>query len=122
MQYVVLLNSSANFREAEAEEQTRFIMSIIEALEVPFEWNANEPLSILDRIRLRKVLSQYNISVIDDMDGGVKMFLDRDKIAEWHKALFILKEDPSQVDPKKKLFVEMKCSFSSIFDEEQTAQ
>lgn len=104
-------------RAIEAEEQTRFILSMVEALEVPFEWDSNEPLSVLDKIRLRKVLGQYNVSIIDDMDGGVKIFLEREKIAEWNKAQYLLKEDPSEVDPKKRLFVEMKCSFSSIFEE-----
>jgi hypothetical protein len=120
MEYVVLLDKSTNIREVEAEEQTRFVISIVEALEVPFEWDSNEPFSILDKIRLRKVLSQYNVSIIDDMEGGVKIFLEREKIAEWKKPLYILKEDPSQIDSKKRLYIEMKCSFTSIFEEEKS--
>lgn len=119
MEYVVLLDKSTNIREVEAEEQTRFVISIVEALEVPFEWDSNESFTILDKLRLRKALAQYNVSVIDDMEGGIKIFLEREQIAEWKKPLYILKEDPSQVDPKKRLYIEMKCSFSSIFEEEQ---
>lgn len=118
MEYIVLLDSTSNLREIEAEEQTKFVISMIEALEIPFEWNSNEPFSILDKIRLRKVLAQYNVSVIDDMEGGIKIFLEREKVAEWKKASYVLKEDPSQIDPKKRLYIEMKCSFSSIFEEE----
>jgi hypothetical protein len=118
MEYVILLDKYANIREVEAEEQTRFVISIIEALEVPFEWDSNEPFSVLDKIRLRKVLGQYNISVIDDMEGGVKIYLERDIIAEWKKPLYLLKEDPSQIDHKKKLYIEMKCCFSSMFEEQ----
>lgn len=117
MEYTVLLDKNTNFREVESEEQTKFVVSVIEALEVPFDWNSNEPFSLFDKIRLRKALAQYHISVIDDMEGGLKIFLEKDKIAEWKKPLFMLKEDPSQINPKNKLYVEMKCSFSSIFDE-----
>lgn len=120
MEYTILLDKSAVVREVEAEEQTRFVISIVEALEVPFEWNSNEPFSMLDKIRLRKVLGQYNVSVINDMEGGVKIFLEREKIAEWKKATYVLKEDLSQIDPKKKLYIEMKCSFSSIYEDQKS--
>lgn len=116
MEYTILLDKSAVVREIEAEEQTRFVISIVEALEVPFEWNSNEAFSIFDKVRLRKVLGQYNVAVIDDMEGGVKVFLEREKIAEWKKPTYVLKEDPSQIDPKKKLYIEMKCSFSSRYE------
>lgn len=122
MEYTILLDSSAVVRDIEAEEQTRFVISIVEALEVPFEWNSNEPFSIFDKIRLRKVLGQYNVSVIDDMEGGVKIFLEREKVAEWKKATYVLKEDLSQIDPKKKLYIEMKCKFSSIYENQPTAE
>lgn len=120
MQYSILLDKYANLHEVEVEEQTRFVISIIEALEIPFEWNSNEPFSILDKVRLRKILSKNNISVISSSDGEVKIYLERDQIAEWKKPLYMLKEDPSQVDPRKKLFIEMKCDFSSIFEEKGT--
>lgn len=116
MEYTILLDSNTAFREVEAEEQTRFVVSIIEALEIPFEWDSNKTFTAFDKIRLRKVLSQYNVSVIDNMEGGVKIFLERDIIAEWKKATYILKEDLSQIDPRKKLYIEMKCSFSSIYE------
>lgn len=117
MEYTVLLDKTAAVREIEAEEQTRFIMSVVAALEVPFEWNSNEPFTIMDKVRLRKVLAQYNISVIDDMAGGIKMYLDRDQIAEFIKPTYILREDPVQIDPHKRLFIEMKYNVKSIFED-----
>jgi len=118
MEYTILLDKNAKIREIEAEEQTRFVVSIIEALEIPFEWDSNQTFTILDKVRLRKLLNQYNISVIDDMEGGLKIFLERELIAEWKKPFYVLREDPSQIDPKKKLYIEMKCSFSSMFENE----
>lgn len=120
MEYKILLDKSENIRQVEAEEQTRFVVSIIEALEIPFDWNSNEPFTVLDKVRMRKLLGQYNVSVIDDMEGGVKIYLDRDPIAEWNKPFFILKEDPSQLERSKRLFIEMQCSFNSIFEQKET--
>lgn len=113
MEYTVLLESSANLPSIEAEEQTRFILSVVEALEIPFDWDANQEMTVLERVRLRKLLNQYNISVIDDLDGGVKIYLSREIIAEWKKASYILKEDLQQLDRRKRLYIEMKCSFES---------
>ncbi len=122
MQYTILLDSRANIREVEAEEQTKFVVSIIEALEIPFEWDSNTPFSIFDKVKLRKVLSQYNISVLDDMSGCIKILLEREQIAVWHKPSFMLKEDLSQIDSKKRLYIEMKCHFDSIYDEAEPSQ
>lgn len=117
MEYTILLDKGANTRDIETEEQTRFVMSVIEALEIPFEWNSNEPLSTLDKIRLRKILGQYNVSIVDDMAGNVKIYLERDKIAEFHKPRYLLREDMGQTDHRKRLFIEMKYTCESIFDD-----
>lgn len=118
MDYVILLDSKTNFREVASEEQTKFILSIVEALGIPFEWDSNVPFGVLETIRLRKTLNQYNVGVIDDMEGGTKIYLDNKLVAEWKKTSYMLKEDISQIDPKKKLYIEMKCSFQSMFEEE----
>ena len=118
MEYKILLDRTDNLRDVIVEEQTRFVLSIIEALEIPFEWDANQAFTPFDKIKLRKILGQYNVSVIDDMDGGIKIYLERDKIAEFQKPTYILKEDLTQIDPKKKLYLEMNCKLSSIFEQE----
>lgn len=122
MERSILLDKSENVRSVESEEQTRFVMSIVEALEIPFEWDPEQEFTVLDKIRLRKALGQYNVVIIDDMEGGMKIYLERDLIAEWKKATYILREDLGQLDHKKRLFVEMKCAFSSIFEEQATAE
>jgi len=117
MEYKVLLDKKSNFREAGTEEQSQFILSIIEALDIPFEWDSSTTFTIMDKLRLKKLCNQYNISIIDDTDGNAKIYLEGQVIAEWHKPSFILREDLGQIDPKKRLYIEMKCSFSSMFEE-----
>lgn len=118
VQYTVLLDKNENVRHIESEEQFRFIMSIIEALEIPFTWDPNESFNVSDKIRLRKTLDQYNITILDDMAGEIKIFLERDCVATWHKPSFVLKEDLSQIDPKKRLYLEMRCNFNSVFEDQ----
>lgn len=119
MEYTVLLDKNSNIREIETEEQTRFVLSVIEALEIPFEWDANKSFTVFDKVRLRKTLGQYNISIVDDMEGGLKIYLEHQIVADWKKPFFILKEDLTEIDPRKKLYIEMRCSFSSIFEEQE---
>lgn len=117
MEYKILLDSHSNTREVEMEEQTKFIMSVVEALEVPYQWSPDTPFTVLEKLKLRKALSQYHIAVIDDMDGGVVIWLENEKIAQWQKASYLLKEDLVERDSRKRYFIEMQCKFSSIFDQ-----
>jgi hypothetical protein len=119
MQYSILFDRNENIKEIEIKEQNRFVKSILEAIEVPLdEWNPDEPLSIDGKIKLRTNLAQYSINIIDDMDGGVKIYVETDIVAEWKKAKYILKTDKSHVDPKKRLYYQMNINFWSIWEED----
>lgn len=120
MKSTLLLNSNANTRAIEEEEKTRFMRSILEIMGVPIDdfWAPEEILSIDERIKLRGILSAYNIQVIDDFDGGLQMYVDNQKIAEWKKCEYKLKRDLSELDPTKQLYLEMQVDFWSIFEEE----
>jgi hypothetical protein len=123
MQYTVLLDKNENTKQVELQEQSRFIKSIIEALGVPIEFNSEKPLSVDDRIRLRKELDKYDISIITDIEGGVKIFVKTDLIGEWYKSIYKLKEDLSQrVNPKKKIYLEMTVRFWTTFENEVEAK
>ena len=116
MHYTILLDRDEKTKEIEAQEQARFIKSILEALEIPLEWNIDEPFTIDSKIQFRKALSEYKIHIANDMDGGIKIFVADEVVAEWKKAKYVLKTDRSQVDPNKQLFLEMQVSVWSIFD------
>jgi len=116
MRYTILLNRNENVKEVEAQEQARFLKTILEALEVPIEWNPEEPLSVDGRIELRKSLKTYNISAITDIDGGMKIFVNNELIGEWYKCSYKLKKDSAQVDPNKKLYLEMSVNFWTVYE------
>jgi hypothetical protein len=118
MQNTILLNTSENTRQVEREEQGQFVRSVLTAFGVPIDtiWTETE-LTVEQNMKLRKLLSQYKIEIVDDMDGGVKMYCEKEKIAEFHKPHYILRKDMGQVDPKKRLYLEMTTNTWSVLDQ-----
>lgn len=117
MQYVILLDRNERTKEVEAQEQARFIKSVIEALGVPIEFDSEKELSVDDNIRLRKDFDKYDITVVADHDGGVRIFVKADLIAEWYKCTYKLKQDLAQrINPAKKLYLEMTVRFWTTFE------
>lgn len=118
MKYNILLNKSEDTKAVEAQEQSRFVKSILEALEVPIEFDPDEPLSIVKKQKLRQDLKEFNINILDDMTGGLKIFIGNDLIAEWYKTTYKLKQDLSQMDKQDRLYLQAEVFFWSIFEEE----
>lgn len=121
MQGTILLNSNENTRKVEEEEKSRFIKSIIDTLEVPLEglWEDEEELSLETRIKLREILSKFSIKIIDYPDGHLEIYAGTELIAEWKKCEYVLKRDLTTIDPTKKLYLEMKINYWSIFENKE---
>jgi hypothetical protein len=119
MKSTVLLNTSENTKQIEEEEKTRFVRNILETMGLPIEeiWDEDNYLSIDNKIKLRSILTTYNIQIIDDSDGGLQIFCDGEVIGRWNKCEYILKKDLKQKDPSKKLYLEMKIANWSIFED-----
>jgi len=119
MKYTILLNKRDDIRKVEAEEQNRFIHSILEALEFPIDWNFDGLLSVEDRMKFRKAMDHFDIDVVNDRSGGIKIYVQKEMIAEWKKCKFTLKRDHSEINHDKKDYVEMEVNFWSIFEEDK---
>jgi hypothetical protein len=119
MEATILLNSNENTRRIEDEEKTRFVRLILEAMGLPLEdlWDEDGNLPIDNKIKFRALLSKYGVQVIDDTDGEVKIYVDKDLVAIWEKPRYILRRDPSELDPTRKLFLEMHVKNWSLFEE-----
>lgn len=118
MKGTILLNSSEDTRKIEEEEKSRFIKGIIDSIGIPLEgiWDDDIELSIEKRIKLREIFSKYNVKVINYPDGVLEIYVDNDLIAEWKKCEYVLKRDIAAIDPTKKLYLEMKINYWSIFE------
>lgn len=121
MKRTILLNFNENTKKIEDEESINFIRNILETLGLPLEniWDEEGNLSIENKIKLLSILSNYNIQIIES-GGEVKIYCDNQTIGDWRKPTYILKRDNNQLDPKKKLFLEMHIDCTSIFEESTT--
>jgi hypothetical protein len=118
MKGIILLNYDDNIKQIEEEEQNKFLRNLFIQLELPVEdlWEDGNFLSIDQRIKLRAILKNYNIQIINDLDGTLQIYIDREEIATWNKPLYFLKRDMSQLDPRKQLYLEMHISYKSVFE------
>ena len=109
MESLILLNSNENTKQVEDEEKSRFVRYMIESLGLPIdeiEWNDDGSISLEHRAKLKKILEVYEIQVINQVDGSIKVFHTNEGqtilIGEWKKPQYVLKRDYHAVDPKKK--------------------
>jgi hypothetical protein len=114
MKYTILFDRNENIKEMEAQEQARFIRVVLDEIGIPIQFDPNKVLSIDEKIKFQKTINMYNISIVDDGDGGIKVFIERELKAEFYKCKYKLKQDLHKIDPKKRLYMEMIVEFSSI--------
>lgn len=119
MKYNVLLERNEDTKAIEAQERSRFLKSVLESFEVGIEFDPDEELSIEKKSKLRSDLREFELNLIYEHDGGMKIFLRDDLVAEWYKPFYKLKIDPSQKDPNDKLYLQMDISFWTILEDEE---
>lgn len=88
-------------------------------LEGCFPEDEEDDITLEQKILLKNILNENKILVIDDRDGGIKIYVEKELIAEWIKPSFTLHQDLSQLDPKKKLYTCIHIKYWSVFDAEE---
>jgi len=120
----LVLSNREDIRKIEEMERINFIRSILLSMEIPIEncfpENEEDEWSTENKIELRKILSQFKIDLVDDFDGGIKIFVDKEVIAEWFKPVFLLKTDFSEPNPKNRLYAEIHFRARSLFEEQES--
>lgn len=119
---LIRLASKNNYRKVEEEWQYEFIYHVLSSIGIPQEildscFPEDGDLTVQNKITLRYHLDKYKVIIIDDCDGGIKIFVEKELVAEWKKCKFVLKEDIKEVDPFKRLYIEIKADIWTIFDE-----
>lgn len=122
MKGTLLLNYGENTKLVEEEERYRFLHAILEQMGIPISefWSDGSLLSVDQKIKLRNILSTYSVLVIEDLDGHMQIYVDNELVGEWFKCEYKLKKDLRQIDPKKKLYLEMQVNYWSIFEEQES--
>lgn len=131
MKGTILLNYNEDTHQVEDEEKSRFLRDFLErcfesAPEVTEQiatiWLADGPLPANQKVKLRNILTTYNISVIDDHDGNLKIFLENELVGNFSKPTYKLKKELEIKDPKKRIFLEMNVECWSVFDSPETEE
>lgn len=122
MQGTLLLNYDENTKLVEEEEKNKFLHALLEQMGIPVTdfWTNNSVLTVDQRIKLRNILSTYNVQVIDDLDGHMQVYVEDELVGEWFKCEYKLKRDLRHRDPRKQLYLEMKVNYWSIFEEQES--
>lgn len=120
MKAIILLNYGNNTKTVEDEEKNRFLHDILEQMGVPLDfWTSADSLSVEQRIKLRSILVNYNIQVLDDLDGNMQIYVEGELVGEWRKCTYKLKRDLRELDPRKQLYLEMLVDCWTVFEEDQ---
>ncbi len=131
MKGTILLNYNENTHKVEEEEKASFLREILMqcfqgdpdmSAQIESIWEENGTLSVTQKIKLRNILTAYNITVIDDLDGHLRVYLEDELMAEWFKCIYKLKKDLQVTDPNKRIYLEMLINCWSVFDSSETEQ
>ncbi len=122
MKATILLNYNENTKQVEEEEKTRYLRTLLEQIGVPIQefWSSEIQLSTEQKIKLRDILSQYNINVIDSLDGLFQIYVENKLIAEFLKPTYKLKRDLREIDPRKQLYLEMTIETKDLLENNES--
>jgi hypothetical protein len=114
-----------NFRQVVDELRYNFTIYVLESLGIPeeildecFPEGGYDEFSVEHKKKLRSILRSFDVTIMDDRDGGTQIYLDRDLMAEWKKCNFKLKRDYSAIELADKVYVQINAEYWTIFDEE----
>lgn len=122
MHRFVLINRD-QAKQVEAQQRHEFVAHVLQEMGLPEDLlneclpEAVEEFTSDKKLKLRELLSKFNIRIISDLDNGLKIYVDGEQVAEWCKCSFIWKEDLSELDPNQRLYAEMHMNYW-IFDKD----
>lgn len=129
----IRLASRHNFREVEKEWQWEFVFLVLEEIGIPEDELSTclpddgdlSKIDVQHRIALRNLSHKRDIRIIDDHDGGLKIYVyvqeleDFVLIASWGKCRFVYREDPYEIDPDQKIYVEVHADLWAVFEDQE---
>jgi hypothetical protein len=123
MKYSVITNYDIkSISSAIEEEKLQFLVFVLDSMGINLDGCFPDPLdpklvTVDHRTKLRDILEKYNILIVDNKDKTFDIYLEKDKIASWKKHWVELKKDFSEIDPKKKIYVNINLECWSVFEQ-----
>ncbi len=78
-----------------------------------------EEATILQKALMRRKLEQNNITIRDNHDGSVDIYVEEERIAYWSKPNYRLRLDPTKINKKDQQYSEIDMECWSVFDDEE---
>lgn len=115
IQYSIFVDRE-DVKTVEEEERNGFIKDTLKqiGLDIDDIW-PEILLSLEEKIKLRDYLNKFDILILDTKDT-FEIYVGKELVAKWYRPLFALKTDLSEINPSKKIFVEMTIMHESIFE------
>ena len=126
MKNTILINRE-DAKRAEAEEQYKFVKMNLEAMGLNLAEVLPEDyqqFTVEKKIKLRNILDTFKVVVLDDRNGGIKIFIydettkEKEIMAEWKKCRFDLRVDGAEPNPAKRIYMAMHIEWWSVFEDQ----
>ena len=122
MKKIVLANRYA-YHETIKEEKYLFLRDILFEMGLP---NLNdimpesyEEQTIEQKISLRSLITKFGIYIRELSQDTMDIFFNGEEIAKFNKPFSILKEDPKEIDPSKKIYLYIELDLKHPFHGEK---
>lgn len=121
-----ILSDREDIKNIEAEEQINFVFSVLQASGVSEDkleaCLTEETLSVKNKIIFRKLCEKEQISIVDNLDGSLKIYMKAEHqdvlVAEWFQPSYTLRIDNSVIDRSKRMFVEILFRWWTVFEDD----
>jgi hypothetical protein len=70
------------------------------------------------KINLRELLAKHQVTIIDNGDGEMEIFVGSEMIARWEKCKFVLKKSHPKAHKPEELYIEIHAEYWTSFDED----
>jgi hypothetical protein len=77
-----------------------------------------EDHTIEQRAKLKKILTNNNILIVDGNDDSLIIYIQEHIIAQWKKPLYDKREDFSKLNRKERFYIGINLEYESVFDQE----
>ena len=122
MNHEIIYIDRGDERQIEEEEQNNFIYNILSQVldntpEFEEVWFDEELDDITKKIKIKNILRKLNIEILK-VGRGAEIYFENELVAVWYEPKYRKMMDLKQINPDKKIYLEMTLSYKSIFDEE----
>lgn len=121
----IILARRENYREVEEELKYKFVIHVLEFVGLPkdllkecFPIEGIKNYSTDNKIKLREVLNKWGLSIVDNKNGELKIYVGNELIAHWKKSQIVFRRNSSRSKIKNQLYIEIQTDYWLVSEKE----